>query len=166
MKPTRTANMAIEIVRQRMSVFAIVAFAAAVAVAADTPPPSLLNKEAEPTKAAIKDTTQVREGGRVITVTAESPIPADVSDKEKAQAIAKDAAVSVARSRLMLHIQSKRTHKKKTLEEAEIPSLELQQKVRDLVAGAEIVDVTWKKDACAVTISLSKLKLGKILRES
>jgi len=130
---------------------------------AESPAPYLVNKKAVATTGA-KDQATLHEGTSAIVVTAQAPVPAEITDKSLAQSVAKEAAIGIGRTHLMRYVLKKKTHTKKTLADAMIPSVDLQKSVKDLVDGAEVKNVEWKTDQCVVTLSLSKDKLAKILR--
>ena len=112
------------------------------------------------------DLPPVEEVWGSLQVRSTAPIPEEVSNATQAQALAREAAVVRGQTALLMHILKKRTHSKKTLAEAEIPSLPLQERVRGYIKGARVTRTQWVKEGCRVTLVLDKSELRSILRRN
>ena len=87
----------------------------------------------------------VKETLASITVRAAAPIPSEVMNETQGLALAREAAVMLAQTRLLTTILTKKTASKKTLAEAEIPSLALQGEVRAFIRGAEVTKTVYRE---------------------
>lgn len=116
--------------------------------------------------AADQDMVKVDESWGALKVRPTAPIPEEVTNQTQAQALCRDAAIVRGQTALLTHVLSKKAHSKKTLAEAEVPSLELQQSIRGYIHGARVVRTQWLKDSCAVTLVLDKSELKSILRKN
>lgn len=109
---------------------------------------------------------RVDEGWQALRVTARAPIPEEVSNETQARALSREAAVIKGQTALLTYVLQKRAHSKKTLAEAEIPSVPLQQHIRGYIKGARVVKTTWGRIECSVTLVLDKSELKSILRRN
>lgn len=108
----------------------------------------------------------VNERWGTLQVRASAPIPEEVSNETQAQALARDAAVVRGQTALLTYVLQKKTRSKKTLAEAEIPSLPLQERIRGYIKGARVVKTTWGTIECTVTLVLDKNELKEILNKN
>jgi len=108
----------------------------------------------------------VQEASDYIYVTAKAPIPAEVKDKTQAMSLARDAAVTIGQVDLLTFVLSKKTRSKKTLGEAEIPYIKVQQEIRGRIQGAEVIKTRYEGDECVVTLALPKSEIAEILRKN
>jgi hypothetical protein len=108
----------------------------------------------------------ISDGPLEISSTATAPIPSEVENDTQAHALSRDAAVSLAQTNLLTYVLQKKTRSKKTLAEAEVPSLETQESVRGVVKGARIVRTKWTETDCVVTVVISKSDLKDILKKN
>lgn len=115
---------------------------------------------------SAEDSPRVRESFRSIWVTSTAPIPEEVRRESEAKELAQTAAVQSGHTALLNHVLQKKTRSRKTLAEAEIPYLELQDAVRAYVRSGKIKHVEWRDNTCRVTIVLPKAPLKKILKNN
>lgn len=97
---------------------------------------------------------------------AEAPIPEEISNPTQARALSRDAAVSMGQEALLRYVLSKRARSGKPLSEAEIPSLELQNRIRGMIVGVKVGKTRWDNDSCTVDLVLPKSELKNILRRN
>lgn len=109
---------------------------------------------------------KVRETQRAITVTVSAPVPEEVESDSQAKALSREAAIALGQTHILNHILQKKTRSRKTLAEAEIPSLHLQNRIRAMVKGVQVKKTWWKDNLCWVTLALNKRELKAILREN
>ncbi|MCB4756155.1 MAG: hypothetical protein LHV69_03830 [Elusimicrobia bacterium] len=108
----------------------------------------------------------IQENFGYIFARASAPIPPEVPDNTQAKALSREAAIVIGQTRLLNHILQKKTRSKKTLAEAEVPSLNLQKTVRGFIMGAAVMETRWEEGKCRVTLRLSKRQLKEILRRN
>jgi hypothetical protein len=116
--------------------------------------------------AFANDDSVVKEGFGDLRVTAEAPLPEEVDNESQARALSKEAATARGQTALLKYVLAKKTHSKKLLSEAEIPSLELQDHIRGYVKGARIVRTQWLPKSCRVSLILDKKYLNEILSKN
>lgn len=117
-------------------------------------------------KTMIDESLKITEGPKYITVLSQAPVPAEVQNKTQALALAREAAIATGQVQLLTYILSKKTDSGKALEEAEHPYLELQEKVRGIVKGAQIEKTKYVDDICHVTMSISRKAIKEILKDN
>lgn len=108
----------------------------------------------------------VHEGWGSLQVKATAPLPQEVVNETQAQALAREAAIVRGQTALLTYVLQKRTRSRKTLAEAEIPSLQLQEHIRGYIKGAKAVRTMWAPLECTVTLVLDKSELKSILRKN
>ncbi len=112
-----------------------------------------------------EDLPKVQEGFGSLKVKSSAPVPDEVTETQ-GHALSREAAIVRGQTALLTYILQKKTHSKKTLSEAEIPSNELQDHIRGYVKGARPVKTEWIKKVCYVTLVLDKSELRSILRKN
>lgn len=113
-----------------------------------------------------QDKPRVHEGLTSISVETSAPMPPELGDSTQAHALAREAAVVMAQNELLKYIEKKKTHSGRTVEEAEIISVELGESVKGLVQGAELKRTTWKDGRCTVKMSVPKSRLKPLLKKN
>lgn len=108
----------------------------------------------------------VHEGLFALTVTVKSVLSPEITNETQAKALARDAAVAVGQINLLKRVLEKKASSRKTLAEAEIPSIALQQQIRGYIKGAKITRTKWEGQYCYVTLSLDKSELKQILKKN
>lgn len=108
----------------------------------------------------------VHEGWSALRVKTTAPIPSEVSNVTQARALSREAAVVMGQDALLTYVLKKKTHSKKTLAVAEVPSLELQQKIRATIKGVRVIRTQWINNECRVTLELPKRHIKAILRNN
>lgn len=93
-------------------------------------------------------------------------MPPELGESTQAHALARQAAVVMAQNELLTYIEKKKTHSGRTLQEAEIISVELGESVSGLIQGAELKRTTWKDGRCFVKMSLPKSRLKPLLKKN
>lgn len=116
--------------------------------------------------AGAVERTRVWQTFGAVRVRAEAPIPEEVTNPTQRLALCREAALSMGQDALLGHLLAKKARSGKTLAEAEIPSLELQNRIRGTVMGVEVLNTTWAEDACRVELSLPKRRLRPLLRRN
>lgn len=115
---------------------------------------------------AAEEKIQVSEGWKSFQVRSTAPIPSEVTNETQSRALSREAAISAGQAALLTVVLQKRTHSKKTLAEAEIPSLDLQGRIRGTIKGARVVKTVWINKECTVTLVLDKSHIKDILRKN
>ncbi|MFN0116908.1 MAG: hypothetical protein ACKVQC_01275 [Elusimicrobiota bacterium] len=108
----------------------------------------------------------VTESFSKITAYSCAPVPKEVSNETQARAISREASVSLGQEAILKKILSKKTHSGKTLAEAEVPSLDLQKKVRDTIKGSIVKKTQWKDGLCWTLIELPKSRVKTLLKKN
>jgi hypothetical protein len=108
----------------------------------------------------------VKESLGELSVVSTAPVPEEVDNQSQAKALSREAAVLRGQTALLTYVLQKKTHSKKTLAEAEIPSLELQENIRGYIKGAKVARTDWKPKDCTVLLTLSKTHLKELLRKN
>ncbi len=108
----------------------------------------------------------INEGSRVIEVRSTAPIPEEITNETQASALSREAAITQGQAELLTYVLNKKTRSGKTLAEAEIPSLDLQGKIRTLIREVRIKKSTWKDKKCTVFLQMNKKPLKTLLKSS
>lgn len=108
----------------------------------------------------------VKEGTRELRVRSSAPIPTDVQNETQARALSREAAVVRGQTAFLTFVLDKPARSKRKLSEVEIPSLELQEKIRGYVKGAKVVRTEWTPKDCVVDLALDKKFLKELIRKN
>jgi hypothetical protein len=111
-------------------------------------------------------TPLVHETGGTIIARASAPRPDEIKDETNARVVACGAAASLAQTELLNHLLRKRVASGKTLAEAEIPKIQVQNHLRTLVKNAQVLQTYVADNFCTVTVGINKTELKALLREA
>jgi len=132
--------------------------AAAVAVLALT--------AAAPTSPEKIETFKVKESLSSIWVDTRTPYPPEIENETQARALSKEAAVALGQNAILQHVLAKRTSKGQPLSVAQVPSTDIQNRVKALIAGARVSGVKFDKAGCRLRVSVDKKNLKVILKKA
>jgi len=100
-----------------------------------------------------------------ISVKATAPIPSEIENETQAHAMSRDAAILTAQNILLTYVLEQRGRSGRKLSVSEIPSTEMQQRIRGFVKGAKVMKTVWKDKTCIVTLTVNKRDLRLIRRK-
>jgi len=109
---------------------------------------------------------KLKESWKSIVVKAEAPIPEEIKNQTQAKALSREAAIVIGQNRILSYILEKKTKSGRPLKVAEVPSLDLQGKIRGMVKDVKISSTRWKEGWCQVKLILKKKDLKKILKNN
>lgn len=112
------------------------------------------------------ETFRVHESWGSIWVDTHAPYSPEIQNETQSRELAKEAATVVGQDSILRYILRKRTAKGRTLEEAEIPSTDIQDRVKALIKGAQVGNVHFGDDGCRLRVSVQKKNLKVILRKA
>lgn len=115
---------------------------------------------------SAQEKVSVHESPFNIWANASAPIPSEVSNETQARALSRDAAIMMAQDALLHHVLQKKTSSGRPLSVAEVPSLELQQKIRETIKGAQVSKTQWLRKECRVTLEISKSRIRPFLKRN
>ncbi len=121
---------------------------------------------AVPITVSAEELPRVDEGWGSLQVQATAPIPEEVQNETQARALSREAAIVRGQTALLTYVLQKRARSKKTLAEAEIPSLPLQEHIRGYIKSAKVKKTMWGRIECTVTLVLDKSELKSILSKN
>lgn len=99
-------------------------------------------------------------------VTSKAPYPMDIKDETQARNLSQEAAITNARAALLTNILTIKAKSGRPLSVAEVPSLDIQKEIRDLVNEAPIKKTKFEKETCFIVLEFDKGKLKKILHNN
>ena len=112
------------------------------------------------------ETFRVHESFTQIWVDTHAPYSPELQNETQSRELAKEAATVLGQNAILQYVLKKRTAKGKPLEEARIPSTEVQQHVKALIQGAQVGNVRFGDDGCRLRVSVEKKNLKIILRKA
>ncbi len=112
------------------------------------------------------DTFKVHESLSSLWVDTRAPYPMEIENETQARALAKEAATALGQNALLRHVLAKKTAKGRALSEAQVPSTEIQDGVKALIAGAAVSGVKFDKGACRLRVSVDKKNLKVLLKKA
>jgi hypothetical protein len=107
---------------------------------------------------------RVSESWTAIKVKSVVPYPPELTDEAQARRLSEEAALTQARDALLTRVLLKTTKSKRPLSTAEIPSLELQKQIRDMVNETPVVKTLHVDQTCTLWLRLPKKQLKRILK--
>lgn len=114
---------------------------------------------------ADDDAVRISEGFFSIKAVATAPVPDEVENDTQARALSRDAAIMRAQNAILTHVLKKKTRHYKSMAEAEIPSVDLQNDLRATIKGAKITKTRWVRDVCIVYVTLDKSHINSLRRK-
>ena len=112
------------------------------------------------------ETFRVHESWGTIWVDTHAPYSPEIENETQSRELAKEAATVVGQDSILRYVLKKRTAKGRTLDEAQIPSTDIQNRIQALIKGAQVSNVRFAKDGCRLRVSVLKKNLKIILRKS
>jgi len=112
------------------------------------------------------ETFRVREGLSQIWVDTRTPYPPEIDNETQARALSKEAAVALGQNAILQYVLTMRTSKGQPLSVAQVPSTDVQNSVKALIAGSRVSGIKFDKTGCRLRVSVDKKNLKVILKKT